>query len=463
MKVAVHWFRCDLRLGDNTALHAASVAAETVVPIFIFDPKILRSRDVSPGQVAFMIECLRSVENDIAAAGGKLIFRHGQVVEEMTAVLRESEASALFYNRDYEPYACERDTAVEKLAHSLGVQVHSYKDNVVHEPHEILKADGNPYRVFTPYSRAWRSLAAPRLLPSVKFARARNLKNPRSLPLPSAKELGFACDLPIPSAGESAARQRLRKFAARNLLHYAENRDFPARDATSYLSPDLRLGTVSPRTVLAAANKAAQSHPNARKSIDTFVGELVWRDFYKQILRHFPHVAEGAFRPQYNVIPWKNDRKLFAAWCQGRTGYPLVDAGMRQLNTTGWMHNRLRMIVANFLTRDLLVSWQWGERYFMQKLLDADLAANNGGWQWCAGTGTDAQPWFRIFNPIAQARKFDPEGRYIQRYVPEIDTREYPLPIVDHAAQRARALELFRMLPKGKSPANSALKVSDSR
>ena len=444
MKIAIHWFRCDLRLSDNTALHAAIAAADIVVPIFIFDPKILKSGDVSPCQVSFMIECLRSLEKNIEVAGGKLIYRHGIILDEMKDVLRETGAHALYYNRDYEPYARKRDEAVEKLARSLDVEVHSYKDNVIHEPGEVLKADGKPYGVFTPYSRVWRSVEKPKVVAAVKFVRPDRFKNPSSLPLPSTAELGFTSDITLPAAGERAARDLLRQFAGANLLHYAANRDFPARDATSRFSPHLRLGTLSPRTVYAAAEKAGSEHPGAKRSTDIFVNELIWRDFYRQILWHYPHVADGCFRPQYDALKWENNEKLFAAWCEGRTGYPLVDAGMRQLNTSGWMHDRVRMVVAMFLTKDLLINWQWGERYFMQKLLDADLASNNGGWQWSAGTGTDAQPWFRIFNPTSQAQKFDPEGRYIQKYVPEAETLSYSAPIVDHSKQRLKALAMFR-------------------
>ena len=445
MKIAVHWFRCDLRLGDNTALHAAVTASDAVVPIFIFDPTILTAPDVSPSQVAFMIECLRLLERNIETAGGKLIFRHGPILDEMRAVLREAGAQALYYNRDYEPYASERDAAVEKLARSLGVEVHSYKDSVIHEPHEVLKADGDAYGIFTPYSRCWRSKTKPAVVPAVKHLRPA-LKYPANLRLPSAKELGFNFDIALPPAGERAAHDRLKEFASGDLLGYADNRDFPALEATSRLSPHLRLGTLSPRSVLVATEKTGRDNPEALRSTGIFVNELIWRDFYRQILWHFPHVAHACFRPKYDALKWENNEKLFAAWCEGRTGYPLVDAGMRQLNTTGWMHNRVRMVVATFLTKDLLVSWQWGERYFMQKLLDADLAANNGGWQWSAGTGTDAQPWFRIFNPTSQAQKFDPGGRYIDRFVPEVETHGYTAPIVDHASQRLKTLALFRAL-----------------
>jgi deoxyribodipyrimidine photo-lyase len=280
--------------------------------------------------------------------------------------------------------------------------------------------------------------------PKAKFGWPEGFKEPAGMALPTAKELGFAVEIPLPPAGERAARERLREFAAADLLHYASRRNFPARDATSRLSPHLRMGTLSPRTVLAAAGDAAQRHPAARQEIETFETEVIWRDFYRQILWYFPHVATSSYREEYNGLKWENDERLFAAWCEGKTGYPIVDAGMRHLNSTGWMHNRVRMIVAAFLTKDLLITWQWGERYFMQKLIDADLASNNGGWQWSAGTGTDAQPYFRIFNPTSQAEKFDPEGAYIRRHVPEVDTLAYPAPIVDHALRRVKALALFK-------------------
>ena len=446
MRVAIHWFRADLRLGDNTALHAACREAEGVIPVFIFDPLILKAPDTGAPIVGFMIECLRALEKDVFAAGGKLIFRHGPPEREMESLLRETKATALYFNRDYEPMARKRDEAVTKMAQSLGVEVRSFEDGVLHEPNAILKADGTPYKVFTPYSKVWRSKPRAAVLGKASFLKHAGIQNPKGIALPTAKELGFKVEIPLPPAGEQSARDQLRQFGHRDLLHYASVRDFPALGATSRLSPHIRLGTISPRTVMAVGEKAAAKYPDSSRQVDVFIGELIWRDFYRQILWHFPHVATGCFRPQYDALKWENNDRLFKAWCEGRTGFPIVDAGMRQLNQTGWMHNRVRMIVAMFLTKDLLISWQWGERYFMQKLLDADLASNNGGWQWSAGTGTDAQPWFRIFNPTAQAAKFDPEGRYIHHYVPEVDTRDYPKPIVDHAEQRLKTLAMFKRI-----------------
>ena len=443
MKIALHWFRCDLRLSDNAALYAALSENATVIPVFIFDPVILRSPDTGAPIVGFMLECLRTLGRDIVAAGGRLIFRRGEVETEMRGLLKETGAQALYFNRDYEPYARTRDAAVEKMAVAMGVQVRSFKDGMIHEPREVLKADGKPYGMFTPYRRVWERQVKP---PVLAVCRWKGATSPSlaSEALPGLRDLGFSSDLSLPPAGEQAARDRLKQFMTEEVLHYGDRRDFPAKEGTSRLSPHLRLGTVSPRTVFHAAEKAAKEHPHARDQVETLIGELIWRDFYRQILWHYPHVATSCFKPLYDNLKWENDEKLFAAWCQGRTGFPLIDAGMRQLNATGWMHNRVRMVVAMFLTKDLLVSWQWGERYFMQKLIDADLASNNGGWQWSASTGTDAQPYFRIFNPMSQARNFDPEGHYIRRYVPEADTLAYPAPIIDHGRQRLKALALFK-------------------
>jgi deoxyribodipyrimidine photo-lyase len=425
-------------------LHAACSESDVVIPLFIFDPVILRSSDTGAPITAFMLQMLAALEHDIAKAGAKLIFRHGPVLDEMKAVFREAKAHALYYNRDYEPYARERDAAVEKWAVGAGIEVRSFKDGVLHEPDEVLKDDGKPYGVFTAYARKWRQRPLDPVLPAATFPRGGSSKLPKNVALPDLKSLGFELAIELPPAGEQAARAQLDRFLRGPLLTYQDRRDIPAQAGTSQLSPHLRMGAISPRTVVAAAESAGKKNPAARAQIDTFVGELIWRDFYRQILWHYPHAATGAFKPAYADFKWGDDKALFAAWCEGRTGFPIVDAGMRQMKATGWMHNRVRMITASFLCKDLLLSWQSGERHFMQHLLDADLANNNGGWQWSASTGTDAQPYFRIFNPLAQAKKFDPEGAYIRRWIPEIDSSAYPKPIVEHAAQRLKALALYR-------------------
>jgi deoxyribodipyrimidine photo-lyase len=444
VKTALHWFRRDLRLCDNTALYQATITAERVIPVFVFDPKLLKAADFGIPRLAFLLESLRSLEKNIEAAGSRLILRRGAPEEELLTLVRETGAQAVFFNREYEPDVRKRDERLERNFQSVGIEVHIFKDDVIHEPSEVVKNDEKAYQIFTPFSRIWRLKPPGPVLPAAKVAVRSGTVCPRSVPIPTLNELGASLDLPMIPACEKAARQQLKDFMRTDGLQYASARDFPARDATSRLSPHLRFGTLSPRTVLSAATKAAQEHPEAKPDLDVFVNELIWRDFYRQILWHFPHVAHTSFKPETTDLKWENNEKYFAAWCEGRTGYPLVDAGMRQLNTTGWMHNRVRMVVATFLTKDLLVSWQWGERYFMQKLFDGDLASNNGGWQWSASTGTDAQPYFRIFNPTSQARKFDPEGGYIRKYVPEVDTLAYPAPIVDHARQRLKALALFR-------------------
>jgi deoxyribodipyrimidine photo-lyase len=444
MNVVVHWFRADLRLSDNSALHAACTEADAVIPLFIFDPVILGAPDNGAPITAFMLAMLAALEGDLASAGTKLIYRQGHVLEEIQAVFRESKAQALYYNRDYEPYARERDAAVGKWARSAGLEVRSFKDGVLHEPEEILKDDGKPYGVFTAYARKWRQRSLDPVLPAVAFPRRSKPLLPRGLERPSLQSLGFDLAIKLPPAGEQAARAQLERFTRESLLHYADVRNLPAQPGTSQLSPHIRMGAISARTVIAEVQRDAKAHPTSQAQVDVFIGELIWRDFYRQILWHFPHAATAAMKPAYRKLAWQQDEDRFSAWCEGRTGFPIVDAGMRQINATGWMHNRVRMITASFLCKDLLVSWQMGERYFMQRLLDADLANNNGGWQWCASTGTDAQPYFRIFNPFSQAKKFDPDGSYIYRWVPELGSPDYPKPIVDHATQRLKALALYR-------------------
>jgi len=437
------WFRRDLRVSDHTALHHAAASGAPVIPVFVFDPAILGAKDTGSRRTAFLLECLRSLEANLTHLGGTLVLRKGHPEQELRSLANETGAKKIFYNKDVEPYSRKRDEKVVKMAKEEGLEIQAWDDLMIHPPGKVQRAAGGPYTVFTPFSRA--ALAIPPHDPLPKPSKLNGVNKAKGITLPNLEQLDLEpCDIPLPPAGEKVAQQLLKDFAAKNLRRYDSVRNFPQADATSRLSPHLRFGTISVRTVMAAARRARAEDPGARKQIDVFISELIWRDFYKQILWEFPHVAEGSFRKEYDAIEWENRKDLFQAWCEGRTGFPIVDAAMRQLNQTGWMHNRLRMIVASFLTKDLLISWQWGERYFMQKLFDGDLAANNGGWQWAAGTGTDAQPYFRIFNPTSQAEKFDPDGRFIAQYVPEVDSLKYPAPIVDHARQRVRALEMYK-------------------
>jgi deoxyribodipyrimidine photo-lyase len=436
MRLALHWFRRDLRLVDNTALAAA--AEGIVVPCYILDPAELEK--MGGRQQAYLLATLEDLQAGLKKSGSRLIIRRGPVAEELPGLLRESRADALHFNRAYEPAERERDAAVEKLARAMGVEVRTFGDDMIHQPEDVLKADGKPYLVFTPYSRAWLAKKRRAAGGPIHFQPMPPERWPKSAELPTSRELGVKLDIELPAAGEAAAHTRLAEFARDEVKDYAETRDFPAVAGTSRLSPHLRFGTVSPRQVLAATEKRG-----AGDGVETFRGEIIWRDFYRQILWHFPQVERHAFQTAYDKLRWDNDEKRFAAWREGRTGYPIVDAGMRQLAQTGWMHNRVRMIVASFLCKDLLISWQWGERHFMEQLLDGDLASNNGGWQWSAGTGTDAQPFFRIFNPTAQAQRFDPKGEYIRRWVPEVDRLDYPPPVVEHARQRGLALALYRV------------------
>jgi len=468
MSVAVWWVRRDLRLSDNQALGAAIQHGGAVVPVFIVDPALLNSPYAGKRRAAFLFGGLRALATAIEERGGRLIVRQGQPAQVLAALCREVGATAVFAERDYSPYATARD---RRVADALPVPLHLTGGLMVRAPSDALKDDGAPYTVYTPYSRRWRSH------PPVR--RSDILPAPRTLDTPT----GIAGD-EIPGSegadwggfvpGEAEARRRLRDFvtgATAPIHGYANNRNRPDLDGTSQLSPYLRFGMISARMAALAAYEAGDnaSTREAREGADTWLAELIWRDFYLSILHHFPHVRRGSFRPEYDAISWQNDETHFAAWCAGRTGYPIVDAAMRQLAATGWMHNRSRMIVASFLVKDLLIDWRWGERWFMQQLLDGDPAANNGGWQWTAGTGTDAAPYFRVFNPVAQGQKFDPDGAYIRRWVPELQRvpgkfihepwtmprsdqvragcrmgEEYPAPIVDHAAARERVLAAYK-------------------
>jgi deoxyribodipyrimidine photo-lyase len=466
----LHWFRRDLRLEDNTALAAAARESDGyVVPVFILDDAILRGRFASPARTAFLFAALHSLDADLRQRGSRLIVRRGEPLSEILDLAQATNAQAVYWNRDYTPYAIRRDSEAKEALRSSGFAAHSFKDVVRFEMDEIRSQSGNPYTVFTPYRRRWRQelevqgapvQAAPRLRPFADW--------PASQSLPDPADALSAPQPILPVAQEAAAIAQLRRFADEQreagLDSYAHQRDLPAIAGTSRLSPYLRLGLLSVRQCLAAALADTSS-----EGAEAWIGELAWRDFYVQVLYHHPHVLRGAFRREYDRIAWENDPDLFTAWQTGRTGFPLVDAAMRQLASEGWMHNRARMVVASFLSKDLLIDWRWGERHFMHLLLDGDPAANNGGWQWAAGTGTDAQPYFRIFNPTNQSKKFDPDGSYIKRYVPELAGvaakyihepermpaaeqrragveigRDYPRPIVDHKARREMALERYK-------------------
>ncbi|MFT3827276.1 MAG: deoxyribodipyrimidine photo-lyase [Chitinophagaceae bacterium] len=429
MKPAVNifWFRRDLRLTDNAGLYHALRDEQPVLPVFIFDSNILdQLDDKADHRVAFIHAAVTEMQQQLVKQGSTLEVYHSKPVDAFKALLDKYTIQKVFTNHDYEIYAQERDTAISKLLQQHGASLHTYKDQVIFEKNEVVKDDGRPYTVFTPYSKRWKAKLDEFYLSSYPLKKYyNNLHRQHEKKIPSLKSIGFdAAELDFPS---KTLREELLK-------KYGEQRDFPAIKGTSRLGVHLRFGTISIRQL---AQKAAQHS-------ETFLNELIWRDFYHAILWHFPHVGKGkAFKPEYDLIKWRNNEAEFERWCNGTTGYPIVDAGMRELNETGFMHNRVRMIVASFLTKHLLIDWRWGEAYFASKLLDFDLAANNGGWQWAAGSGCDAAPYFRVFNPYLQTQKFDPELKYIRKWVPELESFDYPQPIIEHELARKRCLETY--------------------
>ena len=463
---ALVWFRRDLRMADHAALSQAIGSARRVYCAFVFDSEILEALPSrADRRVEFIWHSLAELDRALRDSGGGMIVRHGRARDQIPGLALELRASAVFSNRDYEPGASARDEAVAATLALAGVGFHSFKDQVVFERDEVLTATGTPYSVFTPYKNAWlKKLEPQHLEPCPVRKGAGVLARPPAGQFPALRSMGFErtnlLDLPVPT-GMSGAERLLADFLKR-IDAYQERRDYPALKGPSYLSVHLRFGTVSIRRLVAEARVRAGAGPQ------TWLSELIWRDFYFQILYHHPRVAGHAFRPDYENVEFDNDAEKFAAWCEGRTGYPLVDAAMRQLNQTGYMHNRLRMVVASFLVKDLHVDWRWGERYFAEHLNDFDLAANNGGWQWAASTGCDAQPYFRIFNPVTQSEKFDSKGDFIRRYAPELQHvgnrqihapwrmnqreqevagcvigRDYPAPIADHDQARRVTLERY--------------------
>jgi deoxyribodipyrimidine photo-lyase len=425
-QVNIFWFRRDLRLHDNAGLYYALYGDRPVLPVFIFDRNILDElEDKTDRRVEFIHGALESIQQELRKFGSTLDVRYGFPLEIFPQLLDDYAVANVFTNHDYEPYARLRDGAIAELLREYEVPFHTYKDQVIFEKNEVLKDDGNPYTVFTPYSKKWKAKLNDSYLKSytAKNYFSNFFRHP-------AKEIPSLQSMRFQPAGQSFPGKEWKEDMIRR---YKEQRDIPSVQGTSRLSVHLRFGTVSIRQLAREAGKLSE----------TFLNELIWRDFYHMILWHFPKVISKSFKPEYDNIRWRNNEKEFKAWCEGQTGYPIVDAGMRELNETGYMHNRVRMIVASFLTKHLLIDWRWGEAYFAKKLLDFDLAANNGGWQWAAGCGCDAAPYFRIFNPYLQTKKFDPELKYIRKWVPEFEELTYPRPVAEHEFARKRCLEIY--------------------
>ncbi len=440
--INVFWFRRDLRLDDNAGLYHALRSGKPVLPIFIFDRNILDElEDRADRRVEFIHHSLSGIQQQLLSIGSSLDVRYGTPAEVFKQLVKDHSVDSVFTNHDYEPYAGERDAGIEKSLKEHSISFHTYKDQVIFEKNDVLKDDGKPYTVFTPYAKKWRSLLKEFYLqsyPTTKYFF--NFYRQDEKKIPSPEEMNFK------AAGQNFPS---KEWNEEIIQHYKEQRDIPSINGTSRLSVHLRFGTISIRQLAREAGSLNE----------TFLNELIWRDFYQMILWHFPNVAGHSFKPAYDSIKWRNNEKEFEAWCNGQTGYPIVDAGMRELNATGYMHNRVRMIVASFLTKHLLIDWRWGEAYFAKKLLDFDLAANNGGWQWAAGSGCDAAPYFRIFNPYLQTKKFDPELKYIKKWVPEFASKcqtlfdtsvssgqvsdIYPEPIVEHETARKRCLAVY--------------------
>ena len=425
--LAVFWFRRDLRLDDNAGLSHALASGHRVLPIFIFDPAILAGLPRDDARVTFIFDTLQALRTELEQKhNSSLALYHGKPLEIFGQILRTWPVAAVYTNQDYEPYARERDETIRKWLQTQSVAFNTYKDHVLFEKNEVVKEGGGPYGVYTPYMRKWKQVYSQTTLAT--YATAAKLTNLiKQTPLPDVTLAGIGFT-------RSAIAVPAYRLDSGILQNYARDRDFPAMPGTSQLAPHLRFGTVSIRQIFAQALEGS----------DIFCNELIWREFFSQILWHFPYIQQRSFKPQYDRIQWRNDEAEFKRWCEGATGYPIVDAGMRQLNATGMMHNRVRMITASFLCKHLLIDWRWGEAYFAQKLLDYDMASNVGNWQWVAGCGVDAAPYFRIFNPSAQTEKFDKQLAYIQTWVSDWRTLTYPAPIVDHTFARERCLQAYR-------------------
>ena len=424
----VFWFRRDLRLVDNAGLYHALKSDLPVIPIFIFDKNILDKLDnKKDSRVEFIFDTIEEIKKDLKAKDSGMLVYYNTPENAFKELTADYKINTVFTNRDYEPYATERDEAIEKLLKDKNIEFRTFKDHVIFEKDEVVKNDGDPYNVFTPYSRTWLDKLNKFFLkpyPNKKYFK--NLSAAHRQKSISLSDMGFESgEVKIPALN----------IDEELLRDYAKERDFPAQHGTSRLGIHLRFGTLSIRKLAAVAKENSK----------VFLSELIWRDFYQMILWNYPKVGKGeAFKKAYDKIEWEKDEEGFKAWCEGKTGYPMVDAGMRQLNEIGFMHNRVRMVTASFLAKHLLIDWRLGEAYFAEKLLDYDLAANNGGWQWSSGSGCDSAPYFRIFNPELQLKKFDPDLKYVKHWVPEFETNDYPAPIVEHKFARERCLERYK-------------------
>jgi deoxyribodipyrimidine photo-lyase len=424
MKINIFWFRRDLRLEDNTALDRAFEDGLPVLPLFIFDTVILDGLKADDPRISFIYSILEKINDELLKYTCSLLVLKGDPEKVWKKLIASYEINSVYINKDYEPYSISRDLKIEALLVKDKIPLFRFKDQVIFEEHEILKSDQNPYTLFTPYKNKWLQ----------KFKTIEPQINNHDL---KVKKRYFNGGFSLGSLGEFGFRKSLQKvkpFDLKVIKEYHKYRDFPGIDKTSYLGPHLRFGTVSVRNIV---EKGARENP-------VFLNELIWREFFMQILYNFPHVITENFRSKYDNVPWRNNEPDFEKWCIGLTGYPMVDAGMRQLNETGYMHNRVRMITAGFLCKHLLIDWRWGEAYFAEKLLDYELSSNNGNWQWAAGTGCDAAQYFRVFNPNTQQLRFDRDNEYIKRWVPEIGKPDYPEPMVDHNFARNRVIEAYR-------------------
>jgi deoxyribodipyrimidine photo-lyase len=457
----VHWFRNDLRIQDNTALAALVERAEEWLPVFILDPRLLGDASEGGPRMLFLFDCLERLGRALDKRGVPLLVRRGRPEQVLPGLLREAGGRLLSFNEDTTPFAVRRDAAVRRAVEKLGAEVISRVDHVVFRAADIRTGTGGSYSVYSPYRKSWwKRWQEEHWQPPTMRRMPPPIPGFRADPVPDPREVGLvAGGVALPTGGEAAGRRRLERFLDTAAGRYHEDRDRPDLDGTSRLSPYLRFGVISVRQCFERAAQATAAEPALRRGVSKWLDELIWREFYAGILEEHPRVLTENHRREYDALVWNDDPRGFEAWCEGRTGFPIVDAGMRQLRATGWMHNRVRMIVASFLTKDLLIDWREGERFFFAHLVDGDPASNNGGWQWAASTGTDAQPYFRIFNPIAQGRRWDPEGRYVRRWVPELRSvpdaqvhtpwegglpADYPLRIVDHAERREIALQRFK-------------------